>query len=157
MSTAIDGNRPEAVIDPERIALFNELFARAQTFVNPVCVPLPDGREEISTMDMLLMGLCVCMFSLAVVAVAFGAATRSAPSLSTEQPGLQPAKATAPSRPIPGLPAAPPALLPQQVPIQLLLAQIENHVRLEQAAAESFIELPTQALLHSKTASPFVN
>jgi len=35
--------------------------------------------------------------------------------------------------------------------------QIENHVRLEQAAAESFVEFPTQALLHSKTTSPFVN
>jgi len=43
------------------------------------------------------------------------------------------------------------------VPIEVLLYQIENHVRLEQAAAESFVAFPTQALLHSKTTSPFVN
>jgi len=30
-------------------------------------------------------------------------------------------------------------------------------VRLEQAAAESFLEFPTHALLYSKTTSPFVN
>jgi Ni,Fe-hydrogenase I large subunit len=39
MSTAIDGNEPEAVINPERITLFNELAARAQTFVQQVYVP----------------------------------------------------------------------------------------------------------------------
>ena len=51
----------------------------------------------------------------------------------------------------------PPAVSPVQVPIEVLLLQIENHVRLEQAAAESFLAFPTQALLHSKTTSPFVN
>jgi hypothetical protein len=43
------------------------------------------------------------------------------------------------------------------VPIEVLLLQIENHVRMEQAAAESFLKSPTQTLLHSKTTSPFVN
>jgi hypothetical protein len=37
------------------------------------------------------------------------------------------------------------------------LLQIENHVRMEQAAAESFLASPTNAQLHSKTTSPFVN
>ena len=50
---------------------------------------------------------------------------------------------------------AKPAMTP--LPLQALLLQIENHVRLEQAAAESFIDYPSAALLHSKTASPFVN
>ena len=50
-----------------------------------------------------------------------------------------------------------PTVPPLQVPIEVLLLQIENHVRMEQAAAESFIAFPTQALLHSKTTSPFVN
>jgi len=45
----------------------------------------------------------------------------------------------------------------RQVSIEVLLLQIENHVRLEQAAAESFLAFPSQALLHSKTTSPFVN
>jgi hypothetical protein len=44
-----------------------------------------------------------------------------------------------------------------QVPIEALLLQIESHVRLEQAAAESFLQTPTPALLHSKTISPLVN
>jgi hydrogenase large subunit len=39
MATAIDGNEPEAVINPERITLFNELVTRAQTFVNQVYIP----------------------------------------------------------------------------------------------------------------------
>jgi len=43
------------------------------------------------------------------------------------------------------------------VPIEVLLLQIENHVRMEQAAAESFIAFPSHALLHSKTTSSFVN
>lgn len=43
-----------------------------------------------------------------------------------------------------------------QVPVEVLLLQIERHVRLEQAAAESFVDLPTRELLHSRTASPLV-
>ena len=42
-----------------------------------------------------------------------------------------------------------------RVPIEALLLEIENHVRLEQAAAESFVEFPTAAMLHSKTSSNF--
>ena len=44
-----------------------------------------------------------------------------------------------------------------RVPVEALLAQIEMHVRLEQAAAELFISTPTQDQLHKKTNSPFVN
>ncbi len=108
-------------------------------------------------MEMLLMGICISVFGLAVAALAFGAATRteSAPAPAK----LQPAKAEAPARffadSIPSFVAAKPAMPP--LPIQALLLQIENHVRLEQAAAESFIDYPSAALLHSKTASPFVN
>ena len=50
--------------------------------------------------------------------------------------------------------------LPQpstQVPIEVLLLQIERHVRLEQTAAESFVGLPTRELLHSRTVSPLVH
>ena len=50
-----------------------------------------------------------------------------------------------------------PAMPSRQVPIEVLLLQIENHVRLEQAAAESFLAFPTHDQLHSKTPSPFVN
>jgi len=53
--------------------------------------------------------------------------------------------------------ASVPLVVPPRVPIEALLLQIENHVRLEQAAAESFVETPTAALLHTKTISPLVN
>ncbi len=53
--------------------------------------------------------------------------------------------------------AKPTAMPSRQVPIEVLLLQIENHVRLEQAAAESFLAFPTHDHLHSKTPSPFVN
>jgi hypothetical protein len=104
-------------------------------------------------MEMLLMGLCVSVFGLAVAALAFGAATRSESSDPATQPEVPLVKAVAPARffsnrvPVP----------PQQVPLEVLLLQIENHIRLEQAAAESFLKVPTHALLHSKTTSPFVN
>lgn len=44
-----------------------------------------------------------------------------------------------------------------RVPLAALLLQIENHIRLEQAAAESYIEAPDLALLHTRTRSPLIN
>ena len=108
-------------------------------------------------MEMLWMGLCVSAFGLAVVALAFRAATRGESSNSAPRPELPVVEADSSVRLFPDRVAIPPAVPSQQVPIELLLLQIENHIRLEQAAAESFIEFPTHALLHSKTTSPFVN
>jgi len=111
-------------------------------------------------MEMLLMGACLSMFGLAVACLAFGAATRE-----PEETALSPVaekEVTKPSVPSsrfyagpPELPAAPPTRVP--VPIEALLLQIENHVRLEQAAAECFLESPNASLLHSRTISPLVN
>jgi hypothetical protein len=117
------------------------------------------NAEEGLIMDMLLMGLCVAVFGMAVAAVAFGAATRSESpeSTSTVRPRLPLANAVPPTRFFSDTVAAPPSIRTGQVPIEVLLLQIENHVRMEQAAAESFIAFPTQAQLHSKTNSPFVN
>ncbi len=106
-------------------------------------------------MEMLLMGLCISVFGFGIAALAFGAATHPETSDAVVQ-------AEAPAKPavLPGffaegvLPAIPRS---PQVPIEVLLHQIESHVRLEQAAAESFVEFPTEALLHCKTTSPFVN
>jgi hypothetical protein len=42
-------------------------------------------------------------------------------------------------------------------PVEVLLSQIERHVRLEQAAAESHLDEPTRESLHSRTASPLLN
>lgn len=106
-------------------------------------------------MEMFLSVMCISVFGLAVAALAFGAATRSDTSAPAVQPPA-PAKA-APARffadsAVPLIPTPTP-----QVPIELLLQQIESHVRLEQAAAESFVNFPTHDVLHSKTSSPFVN
>lgn len=108
-------------------------------------------------MDMLVVGLCFTFVGLAVAALAFAAATRPESLHAGAQPEQAVAK-PAPARffserltpPVPGP-------VPIQVPIEVLLLQIENHVRLEQAAAESFVAYPTHAHLHSKTTSPLVN
>ncbi len=112
-------------------------------------------------MEMFLMCLCISVFGLGVAAAAFGAATRSESPNPAVQPELPLVKATAPARffsdHVATPPPVPPVVQPWQVPIEVLLLQLENHVRLEQAAAESFVEFPTHALLHSKTTSPFMN
>lgn len=94
------------------------------------------------------MVLCMSVLGLALAAMAFGSATR--PERTVTMARVQPGAAQAQTRffvdPTPG-----------RVPIEALLLEIENHVRLEQAAAESFVEYPTKALLHSKTTSTFVN
>lgn len=108
-------------------------------------------------MEMLLMGLCLAVFGVAVAAAAFGAATRSKLPEPSVQPKLPLVKAIPPTRFFSDTIVRPPSLPSRPVPIEVLLLQIENHVRMEQAAAESFIALPTQAQLHTKTNSPFVN
>jgi hypothetical protein len=108
-------------------------------------------------MEMLLMGACLSLFGLAVTCLAFGAATRTEePSAVEAKPAVAKAAAASPARFF-----VSPAIIPMaehaQVPIEALLLQIESHVRLEQAAAESFLQTPTPALLHCKTISPLVN
>jgi hypothetical protein len=48
-------------------------------------------------------------------------------------------------------------LVQSRYPLEAVLSQIERHVRLEQAAAENFLDVPTPASLHSRTTSPFLN
>lgn len=112
-------------------------------------------------MVLFLLALCLSVFGLAVTALAFGAATRGESVGASAQPDLKPSLTV----PLPAprflaeqavLP--PPSLkVPVPVPIEVLLLQIERHVRLEQAAAESFLDLPTAASLHSRTTSPLVH
>ena len=104
-------------------------------------------------MEMLLMGACLSMLGLAVTCMAFGAATRSE---EPAEPKPQPMKAAAPARFFVQTPVVPFAE-DRRVPLEVLLMQIENHVRLEQAAVESFLQTPTPDLLHSRTMSSFVN
>jgi hypothetical protein len=106
-------------------------------------------------MEMLLVGICLSVFGFAVAAAAFGAATRTHEEDPATQPEVEPVKAAQSARffamPIPVTATQP------RIPIEALLLQIENHVRLEQAAAQSFIEYPNPAVLHSKTTSTLVN
>jgi hypothetical protein len=106
-------------------------------------------------MDMFVIGLCFTFFCLSVIALVFVAATRAqapAPEARPELPVVKasPARFFA-DRVTPTIPT------PVPIPIEVLLQQLENHVRLEQAAAESFVAHPSHAQLHSKTTSPFVN
>jgi hypothetical protein len=116
-------------------------------------------------MELFLMVGSISLFGLAITCMAFGAATER------EAPPAQPAEkipetvlvmppahffADAATSPFPAYARVP---LPsgQRVPLEALLLQIESHIRLEQAAAESFLEMPTAALLHGRTASPLIN
>lgn len=109
-------------------------------------------------MEMLLMGICISLFGMAVTAAAFSAATRAEGPTPEIQPEREAALVALPSahffadrRAAAGAPA------PERVPIEALLLQIESHVRLEQAAAESFLVMPSASLLHSRTMSTFIN
>ena len=104
-------------------------------------------------MEMLLMGACLSIFGLAVACLAFGAATREERAIPHKPEGV---RAAAPAHFFVDQAIMAAATQPR-IPIEALLLQIESHVRLEQAAAASFLEEPTPALLHSRTISPLVN
>ena len=110
-------------------------------------------------MEMLLMGVCLSVFGLAVACLAFGAATRVPEETPAELPVA--AKEAVKAAAVPARFFVNPPVLPvaasSRVPIEALLLQIENHVRLEQAAAECFLESPNASLLHSRTVSTLVN
>lgn len=102
-------------------------------------------------MEMFLMVACIAMFGLGVTCMAFGAA--AGPQEAAQEP--EPVKAAAPARFF-AKGAEIPLTLHAKVPIEVLLLQIENHVRLEHAAAESFIEFPSAEILHSRTMSQWI-
>jgi hypothetical protein len=136
-------------------------------------------------MVMFLMVLCMSVFGLAVCGLAFGAATRNMPANSeapttaavderlaavpdrffvrdaAPQWGSRPRWAQRSTDPLffrDGGPEPPPvAGVVPKVPIEVLLAQIERHIRLEQAAAESFSIAPSLESLHGRTVSPLVH
>jgi hypothetical protein len=106
-------------------------------------------------MEMFLMALALSLLGVTVSAIAFAAATQ-----------------TGSAEPVPEAASARERFAEQesgffveqrwpaietQVPIEVLLLQIERHVRLEHAAAEAFQQAPTADLLHSRTASPLVH
>lgn len=114
-------------------------------------------------MVMFMMALCLAVFGLAVSAIAFSAATRDVQQPSEAETGArvgQPVVAQtarpetrffAEPAPVKAAPATP------RVPIEALLLQLERHIRLEQAAAESFLSMPTIESLHSRTTSTLLH
>lgn len=103
-------------------------------------------------MEMFLMGLCLSMLGVAVSALTFGVATRGQRAAEA-QPAARNVALPAPQFFVADdmKPAA------ARVPVEILLAQLEQHVRLEQAAAESFVHVPTSDSLHTRTRSPLMN
>ena len=109
-------------------------------------------------MEMFLMAAVMSLLAVAVSAVLFAAATRDGRPEAT-RPATR--AAVEPQRFFASAADAAPAALPGKeagiVPVEALLLQIEQHIRLEQAAAESFIHTPSGQSLHSRTTSRLVN
>jgi hypothetical protein len=103
-------------------------------------------------MLMFMAILSMSLLATLVCVAAFGLATRA-----EDQPHVRPEPTLAVDPPrFFAAPRVRPVEAPQ-VPIEALLSQIERHVRMEKAAAEAFLEVPTPDTLHSRTASPLLN
>lgn len=113
-------------------------------------------------MEMFMMAAVMSLLGVAVCAVLFAAATREErleESRPAQQPALEPQRFFA-SAPAAAAAAGEPArarAAQELVPVEALLLQIEQHIRLEQAAAESFLHTPTGQALQSRTTSPLVH
>lgn len=102
-------------------------------------------------MEMLLAGLAMTLLGVAVSGLLFAAATKdrnAEASAATAAEALQPA---------PSGFFTEEKLDKQPVSVEVLLMQIEGHVRMEQAAVESFLAMPSVETLHTKTLSPLVH
>ena len=103
-------------------------------------------------MVMFLSLLCISLLAVAVLsAIVYGAAPRDPrPGIRPEtRPGLEPPQFFGGDR---AHPPAGPAL-----PVDLVIAQLERHVRLERAAAESVLNLPLAETVHPSAHSRLVN
>jgi hypothetical protein len=112
-------------------------------------------------MEMFLTALVMSVLGTVVCAALFAAATRGE-RVEALRPAQQPE--LAPQRFFASAAAAAPASQPAAarapqdlVPVEALLLQIEQHIRLEQAAAESFLHTPSGQSLQSRTTSPLVH
>jgi len=103
-------------------------------------------------MEMFLVALFTCIFGLGVSVVAFSIATRGE---EEEEPQPSNGVFIPPAQFF--LDDVPGSASPSHVPADLLMLQLERHVRLEQAAAEAFVRLPTAEILHAPTTSPLMN
>ena len=109
-------------------------------------------------MEMFLMAMIMSLLAVAVSAVLFAAATRDERPEATspvKRAALEPQRFFASA--VDGAPAAGTGPEAEPVPVEALLLRIEQHIRLEQAAAESFLHTPSGQSLHSRTTSRLVN
>jgi hypothetical protein len=109
-------------------------------------------------MEMFLMAAVLSLLGVAVSAVLFAAATRSDRPEATSpvnRVALEPQRFFASAAD--AAPAPDPRPEAEPVPVEALLLRIEQHIRLEQAAAESFLHTPSGQSLHSRTTSRLVN
>lgn len=103
----------------------------------------------------MVMFLTILLMSFAVLTVTAVIAVGLAPR-DEKAPELQPERAVAVEPPKFFVVEAPAPVTRQPIPLEVLLAQIDRHVRLEQAAARTFLAVPTAGSLHSRTESPLV-
>lgn len=106
-------------------------------------------------MEMFLMVLCMSLLGVGVSAALFAAATaddrrREAAPLGQRLVAETPQRFFTVTTPV----VTPPV---GAIPIDVLLLRLEQHIRLEQAAAESFHQFPTPESLHVRTVSPLVH
>lgn len=103
----------------------------------------------------MLMFLTLLLVSSAVLTatavLAVGAARRD-----EEVPALQPERTVGAEAPKFFVAETPAPETRQPIPLEVLLAQIDRHVRLEQAAARTFLAVPNAGSLYSRTESPLV-
>ncbi len=101
-------------------------------------------------MELFLMVLALSVLGVAVSAMAFGAATRGVPQEPDAKASQIPTVLLKTRFFVADAP-------PERASIEALLLQIERHVQLEQAAAESFLRDPNADSLHVKSMSPLVH
>jgi hypothetical protein len=99
-------------------------------------------------MEMLLMGLAMTLLGVSVSGLLFAAATRdrdgdAVADVEARQPAASAFFTERLDRP--------------PVSVEMLLLQIESHVRMEQAAVESFLAMPSAEALHTRTLSPLIH
>ena len=105
-------------------------------------------------MEMFLMTLALSLVGVVVSAGLFAAATADERRRQSAAPGQS--VSTAKPQRFFATPPQPAVSNPFQIPTEVLLLRLEQHIRLEQAAAESFHMAPTLEALHTRTTSPLV-
>ncbi|MGE5357842.1 MAG: hypothetical protein ACM3NQ_02410 [Bacteroidales bacterium] len=116
-------------------------------------------------MELFLMVATVSLLGVVVTLGLFAAATGGDGTAAENRASVAAATSPRLGAPIGATAGGPPMFFvkragdrsSERVPIEVLLLQIERHVRLEQAAAESFLDAPTVHALHTRTTSPLLN